>query len=96
MQVESSVQDVQNDQLLYHHSLVKGWSLTQTLSRPFSFFSRSLADVNGVLNRFRQLKEDEKNKRISKASTEEQVVISASASDSEDESNGETKPKVNF
>ena len=45
------------------------------------------------LNRFRQLKEEEK-KKVSKALPAEQVQM-ASTSDPEDESDEETNPKVN-
>lgn len=47
------------------------------------------------MNRFRQLKEEEKKKTLSNAASAVEVEISASVSDSEDESDEEIKSKVN-
>lgn len=55
--------------------------------------STQLTKVYG--NRFRQLKEDEKKKKSTKALPTDKVELSASISDSEDEQDDDTKPKVN-
>lgn len=49
-----------------------------------------------VINRFRQLKEEEKKKTLSKALPAEDVETLASTSDSDDDSEEETKDKVKF
>lgn len=48
------------------------------------------------LNRFRQLKEEEKKKKISKALPAEEIQALASESDSDEGSDEETKDKVTF
>jgi YidC/Oxa1 family membrane protein insertase len=47
-----------------------------------------------MINRFRQLKEEESKKKVSKALADDEVQTPASASDSEDGSDQETKDKV--
>lgn len=48
------------------------------------------------INRFRRLKEEEKKKKISKALPGEEGQTVDAASDSDEESDEETKGKVNF
>lgn len=55
----------------------------------------SLLWNNCQRNRFRQLKEDEKKKKVSKAMTSEEAQTSESVSDSEEESDEETNSVVN-
>lgn len=59
-------------------------------------YNACLANEKVYGDRFRQLKEDEKKKKSTKALPTDKVEISASTSDSEDEADDETKPKVNI
>ncbi|KAH7850229.1 hypothetical protein Vadar_029529 [Vaccinium darrowii] len=54
-----------------------------------------VATCNLVMNLFRQLKEEEKKKKLSKALPAEQVAAMASASESEDGSDEVTNATVN-
>lgn len=87
--MESSLLDVQNDQLLSHLGLVIGqFSIPQKLFFPCCF--NSVSHIKMAIYRFRQLKEEEKRKKLTKALPEEEV----SASDSEEESDVESTDKV--
>jgi hypothetical protein len=88
MQVESSLQDVQKDQLHNQGSLVIG----QCSSLHYCFLIQHLQQTKMEIDRFR-LKEEEKGKKLSKALQSEDVQALDSASD--EDSDEETKDKVN-
>lgn len=91
MQMELLQQGVQNDQLPSQYEVVIGLFCTlEKVSKFYQIQQKVLLEYM-AMNRFRQLKEEEKKKK----STEE-VQILASVADSEDGSDGETKVGVNL
>ena len=90
--MESSLQDVQKDQLHNQGSLVIGQCSSLHYCFLIPHLQVGLTNKDGI-DRFRQLKDEDKGKKLSKALQSEDVQALDSASDKD--SDEETKDKVN-